>query len=284
MNQITIDKNCIRCGRCISVCPAGVFSKDAPTNALRVHHAERCIACGQCVAMCPPQALHHSAFPAESIRPFRQADCPSPEATMLLLKKRRSNRTFLQKPVPEDKLMHIAEAAHNAPTARNTQDVEFTIITSAEKLRQLCEFVTTTYQSALDKLNNPFIKPLLSKVRPELYNNVPVLQHVVDTYRKGDDCILRNAPTVILFHTKANGLFSSADANLAYQNASIMAESMEMAHFYLGYLCSAIKLKKGGLEQQLGIDGTVQAAMAIGYPRLTFTHYIDRGKPEVKIV
>lgn len=65
--------------------------------------------------------------------------------------------------------------------------------------------------------------------------------------------------------------------NLAYQNASLMAECLGVSQFYTGFVCSAIEQdKKGTLEKKLGIDGKIYAGMALGMPAFRYKNYIDR--------
>ena len=52
--------------------------------------------------------------------------------------------------------------------------------------------------------------------------------------------------------------------------------------FYIGFLCKAIQLAPGSLEKRLGIKGHIQAAMALGLPKIKFEKYIDRGTPQYK--
>ena len=71
--------------------------------------------------------------------------------------------------------------------------------------------------------------------------------------------------------------FGYQDANLAYQNASLMAECLGVSQFYTGFVCSAIEQdKKGTLEKKLGIDGKIYAGMALGMPAFRYKNYIDR--------
>ena len=49
--NIRIDPTaCIRCERCVRVCPAQLFARSAGDGAVGVHDPERCIVCGHCVA------------------------------------------------------------------------------------------------------------------------------------------------------------------------------------------------------------------------------------------
>ncbi len=280
--DIQIGAECIKCRKCERVCPAGIITYDEKNKSMDICRAERCIVCGQCAAACPVGTLKHSSFPEGSIKPFDKNDCPTAEQLMLLIKKRRSNRAFSTNEVADEDIDKIIEAAQYTPTARNSRDIGFVVIKDSDKLLELSEFTCSTFEKMTSRLENPFIKPVLSRIRPDFYKSVPVMKHVIKGFRKHNEGILRNATAAILIYTKDNGMFSNADANLAYQNASLMAESLGVNHFYTGYLCAALRLNKGTLEKKLGIEGTIQAGMAIGMPLFSFTNYIDRGKAAVK--
>lgn len=94
--------------------------------------------------------------------------------------------------------------------------------------------------------------------------------------------ILRNATALILIHTPGNSRFGCQDANLAYQNGSLMAESLGVSQFYTGFVCSAIHQdKQGKLAKILGIQGKIHAGMALGMPAFEFPNYIDKKDIEV---
>ena len=158
---------------------------------------------------------------------------------MLLCKARRSNRAFTAKPVPEETLDRILEAAHRAPTASNLQRVAFTLVTDPEKLHAISAFTVGVFASILRKLENPLLKPVLKRIAPQLYGYVPHFKRLISEFDKGNDLILRGATAVILIHTPSESRFGCQDANLAYQNGSLMAESLGVAQFYTGFVCSA---------------------------------------------
>ncbi len=56
-----------------------------------------------------------------------------------LIKKRRSVREFLNKPIARDCLERIVDAARFAPTARNVQPWEFVVVTEKEALKKIAE-------------------------------------------------------------------------------------------------------------------------------------------------
>jgi hypothetical protein len=100
---------------------------------------------------------------------------------------------------------------------------------------------------------------------------------------KGKDIgILRGATAVLLIHTPKSARWGCVDSNLAYQNASLMAESLGVAQFYTGFVLRATKVRRKKLEKMLGINGDIHAGMALGMPKFEYLNYIDRKDINVK--
>jgi len=274
-------ERCIKCNRCVRVCPAGIFVPDGITKEIKTVHIESCIGCGHCVAACPEDAVIHSLFPAKKVHTIDFTQIPTPEQMMLLCKSRRSNRAFTKKPVPEESMKMILEAAHRAPTGSNVQNVKFLVITDPDILRQIIEFTLGTFSGMIGKLKNPFIKPIVKMVMPDALRYIPVIEQIQEDYKNGGDGILRKATTVIFMYTPASSRMGVMDANLAYQNGSLMAECLGVSQFYTGFVLNAAKMKKGKLEKLLGIDGEIHAGMGLGMPAFRFPNYIDRKDIEV---
>lgn len=270
-------EKCIRCGRCVEICPSMVFGqreKKAEVNVVKPHN---CIVCGHCVGVCPAGAVMHSDFPVDKVHAFDYSNYPTAEQMLLLCRARRSNRAFSEQAVPDVALEQIIEAAHRAPTASNLQQVEFTLVTDPAYLRLITIFTLKVFEKVLCKLRNPLLRPLLKLVMPEVLRYEAVFERLLREDGLGNDLILRKAKAVIFIHTPRTSRFGCQDANLAYQNASLMAECLGVNEFYTGFVCSAIQQeKKGGLEKTLGIKGRIQAGMALGMPAFRFKNYIDR--------
>ena len=280
MTEMTLSINadtCIKCGKCAKVCPSKTIRQSSNDAFATVESAEDCICCGHCVAVCPTGSVVHSTFPAEKVHPIDYALYPSAEQMMLLCKARRSNRAYSKKVIPAETLDLILEAAHRAPTASNMQQVAFTLITDPERLHLINKFTMGVFSSALKKLSNPFLKLFLKHILPNTYKYLPMFNRMMQEYKNGNDPILRKATAVILIHTPRTSLFGSIDANLAYQNGSLMAETLGVSQFYMGFVCSAMKQEKHGtLEKLLGIDGKIHSAMALGIPVFRYPNYIDK--------
>ena len=270
-------ESCIRCGKCVRVCPSKIFTQPASGGEIGLQGIGSCIVCGHCVAVCPTGSVEHGDFPPQKVHPVDRELLPSPEQVMLLCKARRSNRAFTAKPVPEETLDRILEAAHRAPTASNLQRVAFTLVTDPEKLHAISAFTVGVFASILRKLENPLLKPVLKRIAPQLYGYVPHFKRLISEFDKGNDLILRGATAVILIHTPSERRFGCQDANLAYQNGSLMAESLGVAQFYTGFVCSAVEQDRNRrLAKMLGISGKIRAGMALGIPAFRYPNYIDR--------
>ncbi len=231
-------------------------------------HPQSCIECGHCVGVCPTFSIIHTVFPAEKVHPINPEELPAPEQVMLLIKSRRSNRAFSKKAISSEKLDLILEAAHRAPTASNMQQVAFTLITKPEEIKKILDLTIEIFVELGKLLSNPFIKPIMKPFLPEAYKYLPYLNKLKEEAAKGEDPILRNA--------------TALDANLAYQNGSLMAESLGVSQFYTGFLCMALQFdRKNRIPEYLGIKGKIHAGMGLGIPAFKFLNYIDRKEIQV---
>ena len=238
-----------------------------------------------CAAVCPTQAVNHSMFPPQKIHKIDYSIYPSPEQMELIIKGRRSNRAFNGESVPLELVNKILEAAHRAPTASNLQQVEFAYISNKEMLKSVSQYTLDVFSNMVKKLNNPVLKPVLKMAMPGAYKYADKFKIMREEFAKGNDLILRGATGLILIYTPKESRFGCDDSNLAYQNGSLMAESLGVSQFYTGFICTAINQDKNkSLNKTLGIDGEIHAGMAIGMPQFKYPNYIDKEELRVKMI
>lgn len=124
---------------------------------------------------------------------------------------------------------------------------------------------------------NPLLKPILKPLLPDVYKYVPLFERMKQDHAEGKDPILRHATSLILIHTPHSNRFGCEDSNLAYQNASLMAECLGVSQIYMGFVLTAIRQdRKATLAKEFGIDGKIHAIMALGMPAFRYPSYIDR--------
>jgi Nitroreductase len=277
MVKIEIDQSsCILCEKCTRICSPALFRKDNETKQIQVHDSEYCIQCGHCAAVCPTDSVIHSVFPYSTVHSFDPHELPTADSLELLIKARRSNRAFSSMAIPKEYLERILGAAHRAPTASNEQELSYTIVTDPEALHQISAFTLDVFSGIL-KLIKP-LKSILKLFIPDVTALIPEFEGMVTDFSKGKDWVLRDAKAVIFIHAPQSARFGRQDANLAYQNASLLAEALGVAHFYTGFVCIAndYDSRKKRLNKLLQIEGNIHAGMALGMPSFRFDKYIDR--------
>lgn len=264
---------CTRCGKCVKVCPSEIFFGK---EIVGIHNEDSCIKCGHCAAVCDFEAMEHELFPSDKVHKIDYSQMPTPEQVMLLTKMRRSMRIFSSKAIPMPQLNMILEAAHRAPTATNSQKISFTLVTDIEKIKSISRFTLDTFASVVRKIDNPLGRMIVKRLQPSMMRYLPLFKQMQERFEQGDDKILRGATAVILIHTPSWNRFGAEDANLAYQNGSLMAEALGIGQFYGGFVLTAARQRKGEMEKMLGIDGKICAVMALGVPKFRYANYIDR--------
>lgn len=274
--ELKIDaQSCTKCGKCIKICPNKIFYL-AGNKQVELQFTDTCISCGHCLCVCPTSSISHSHFPSDKIRSFNQLDYPSGKQLLTLMRGRRSNRSLTNKPIPQDALDMIVEAAYRAPTASNAQGLEFTLLTNPTKLKDVTLFTLDVFGSIIKMVDNVVIRPIVKTFAPTTYRYIPMFKKIREQFEHGDDLILRNSTALLIISAPKSSRFGAEDANLAYQNASLMAESLGLANIYMGFVLSATRQKAGKLEKSLGIDGKIHAVLALGIPSVQYHSYVDK--------
>lgn len=274
-----LEERCKRCGRCKLVCPAAVYQQEkgaAPTLA-KPHH---CIQCGHCVDVCKADAIQHSAFPIECIHRVQKDLIPSPESLMELMKSRRSNRTITQKPIPSAALADIMEAAYTAPTAENSRRVVVTLL-QGEAIQAVEDATMRFFLRLASVLMSPLLRPLTRLFLRSLYNEAAELYRFERRWKAGERPCTCNGTALIALSAPKGYAFGWQDCNLAYQNASLMAEVHGVSQIYMGLVQTACKFmgrKKTERLLHLPQNHSLFALMALGMPAFYYPKYTTHNR------
>lgn len=269
---------CIRCGKCQRVCPAfiPVIEQDAVPS---LRHPEVCIGCGHCVDVCPTGAYVHTDFPADSIHDINRNILPEPESLMELIRSRRSNRTIIATPIPQRSLDIIQEAARYAPTAQNSRQVHIHLITDDEALLKV-ETATINYFMSLARfMLLPPVKAIMRPFLRKLYDEVPALMAMNEQFKKGQRPCICNCTALLILSAPKGYSFGAQDCNLAYQNSSLMAESLGVSQIYMGFVQTAMFMM--GCKRAAKVLGIPKghkafAIMGLGIPAFKYAKYTTR--------
>ena len=278
--MVTISINpdtCKHDGICVEVCPDAVFVQADRESVPDPAHPDLCISCGQCVAVCPHDAITHSAFPEGSIRDIGTADKTSYGQLMELLQHRRSQRFFSGRPVKEEPIRQIIEAARYAPSALNAQSTKYLVIQDVVLLTAISENAGESLKAMIAGLRKNHSETELSQ--DHAFN---VILRKVSEVRDGRDLFLHSASALLVFYAEKHASMGGISANLAIQNAALAAETLGIGAFYPGFVLFALR-HDPKFKTMLGIpdDHEIHGCLALGYPHIAFKKWIERKPADV---
>ena len=246
-----------------------------------VRRAGNCIQCGHCVDVCEADALRHSAFGPGQIHFVRKELIPSPESLMELMRSRRSNRTITDKPIPDLAMADITEAAYTAPTSENSRKVLVTVLEGPDI--QAVEDTTMKFFLRLaGVLMSRPVRPLTKLLLRDLYNEAAELYRFERKWKAGLRPCTCNARALMVFSAPKKYDFGWQDCNMAYQNASLMAEAHGVSQIYMGLVQMAFRfISQRRTEQLLHLPSGHKpfALMALGMPAFYYPKYSDKPNP-----
>ena len=245
-----------------------------------------CVSCGHCVAVCEAHAIHHDNFPFGTIQPVQRECLPTSDQVRELFRCRRSIRAFLDKPVDRDLLTSIVDAARFAPSTNNEQSTEWLIVQDKALLKKIEKETHIYFQHVIDRLHNPLIRLLYAlSTRPEARSTLASLhdlQMVIKKENNATDFFLRNAPVLIISHSKKTLGSSDVDAHFALHNATLMIQTVGLGCFYAGYVVVACR-KNRHLQRLLSLPPghSIHGCLALGYPKISYENWIEKRPAQV---
>ncbi|MBF0485144.1 MAG: nitroreductase family protein [Candidatus Omnitrophica bacterium] len=261
--MITLDvdkKTCKGDGRCVEVCPIQILkmNKNDHIPEFLPGGGERCINCGHCFSFCPPGSIKLSTMSVSDTVPFNHSQLPNAEQVQLLLKARRSIRTYKDAPVAKESIEKLLDIARYAPSGINRQPVNWMVVMGKEKVHDLAGRVSTWMEQLLEA-KSPIAEALRFNIS-------------LEAWKKGEDRICRGAPCIVM----AYGL---KDDPMVPQSCTIAATYLELAAFGLGlgacwagYLNMAINMSDD-VRKFTGMSSRAAAGavMMIGHPKYRYS-------------
>lgn len=170
---------------------------------------------------------------------------------------RRSIRKFLDKPIPKQELLEILQSGLKAPSSKNSQPWNYTVVQDQAKAEMLQAFRQGLQRMANDPLLPPPFKPLISaaKQTANIMETAPVILLAVNPY--GKNVLGPLTPEEHLAEITQIQSISASMENILLAATEKGIGSLWICDIYFAYdeLC-----------QWLGTDGQLVAAIALGYP------------------
>jgi nitroreductase/ferredoxin len=280
-----ITEKCTGCGLCVEDCPAFVYEMmDTKASVVR---ADWCIGCGHCGAVCPEGAILHESSALGKGPSLGPGPAAAPKQLMLLLRERRSVRSYLGKPVPKKVLERIIEAGRYAPTGSNSQNVLYIVLTTPAEIDHLRGMVIAFYERIFKLIQGrlgAFVMRLFAgrRVVEYLQESIPKVEHVKEVMGQGADRLFYHAPAVMLIHAESWDTSSPFNCAAALYNCSLMAHTLGIGCCFNGFLQGAVNNNRR-IKKWLGIplDHRCFAAMTLGYQKTPYQRLVERDPAQV---
>ncbi len=288
-NIIDHDK-CIRCSRCVAICPVGHLDLIADKIQLVDDPVKSCILCGHCMSVCPTQAMRTGDFNYVEF-----IDLPDTLPTLadfeLLLKARRSTRRYTDKPVEKKDIEKILEITSTAPMGVPPSSVEIIVVNGKEKIQALFPSFHKGFKMWIGGMSSPIFKPIMGLMMGK-YNMrqmeteiIPLAKLILEGAIRGVDNLTYDAPAMLLFHSSKYAVSYRENCLIATTFAMIAVEGLGLGSCIVGMIPPVIDRDKK-LRGQLGIpkDNEVIGCLIVGHPKSTFNRTIPRKFKSVKWV
>ena len=280
-----IATDCSGCERCVAVCPSFVF--DMIRGKSEVVRGNWCIGCGHCGAVCPTGAILYAGIHFEMHAKKGTVPAISPEDLGLLLRERRSVRTYTLDPIPEEILKKVLDAGRYAPTGTNSQNVHYVVLTSPDRIEELRKMTIRFYDKIFSRARGWLGMLLFSliagrKTAQYLRDSLPKVEYANEQMKQGKDRLFYHAPVVILTHAESWDPCSSFNCSVALYHCSLMAHTLGLGCCFNGFLSNAVN-HAAKIKRWLGVppDHKCYSAMTLGFPNVEYLRVVHRDPPKV---
>ncbi|MDD5562004.1 MAG: nitroreductase family protein [Candidatus Omnitrophica bacterium] len=252
-------KTCKGDGKCVEICPIKILRMNEKEGVPEFipGGGDICINCGHCFAFCPPGSIELSTMdPKDSMR-LEHSKLPNAHQVELLLKGRRSIRTYKDEPLSKESIEKLLDCCRYAPSGINRQPVNWLVVNSKDKVHELSGSVINWMEGLLQAKS-----PLAESFR---------FDRLVESWKNCEDMICRSAPCIII-------AYGFKDDPLVPQSCTISATYLELSAFgfglgacWAGYVNMALNMSDDA-RKVVGLSGRAAAgaAMMVGHPKYRY--------------
>lgn len=286
MSWVSISRDdCTGCGLCVERC-VRCFS-DRGDEITVLADETNCNLCGHCVALCPTMAITHRKMDMDNFLEIGKDVDFDTDMFIQFVRKRRSHRSFKEKPIPRAVLDKLVDVCRYAPTGSNVQNVELLIIQDRAKIKKLSDLTMESFQKAFG-----IIERRVMALRAEGKEIPGDLQYSYDTLMARDqmqeareaglDTVFHNAPAVLIFHSPAATSAPKDNGVIASTTVTLTAMTMGLESTYIGVFEAASTYRP--IIEELGLPAghKVFSVLIMGYPSLKYLRSVDRKPIKVR--
>jgi ferredoxin len=281
-----IDEKCTGCGLCVSVCKDFSLLLENGKVKLSETPVFGCIGCGHCMAICPSGAIEVSG---REISPSDLFHLPSKESAadyeslLSLLMRRRSIREFTSKPVSQEMIQKILDAATTAPMGLPPSDINVLVINGQDRVRAFAHDFCSYLKGMkwfVSKWFLALMRPFWGKANNEMFKGFvkPVFDVYIGSMEKGENVVTYDAPLAMYFY--GSPYTDPADPIVAATYAMLTGESLGLGTCMLGAIHPLIQngSKAKTFRDKYGIKFKSREGLIVifGHPQVKYQKGIRR--------
>lgn len=294
------DEKCTGCGNCLKGCPCNCL--EIVDGKARQIESMACMSCSACVAHCEKDAIRMEGFyhvekgfwktvllhPDDGypiIPEVEGVEGLTPVEEVIY--KRRSNRIFSSKPVPDELVRRVVEAGRFAPSHGNCQPWSFIIVNDREEMDKIADMMDPLFRN----LTNLFFSGREKAWVRGLMSALSILAPRMADHRAmtGGKAILKpedvflGAPCLIVLLGDKRGINNmSLDIGICGQNMVLAAHSLGLVTCWLGFVAVAAKMVPR-LKKYFDIKWPYVpvSGIVLGYPRVNADSMVKRDYPRI---
>ena len=263
---------CIKCGQCVSDCPARIISMEDGLPFITEEKEALCYKCQHCFSVCPTASISILGYDPENSLPLT-GKLPDSAQMELLIKGRRAVRQYKPENLEPETMKQLLDVACYAPTGRNTRQVRFTVVDDRVKLTEI-----------RDEMMAKLVKISRETGFPEgmeFFSN-----YVKQWEDEGTDFIFRGAPHFIIVSAPQNIVTPVEDCLIALTTFELYAQTLGVGTVWDGLAKWIISELLPEVKIRLGIpeDHVIGYAMAFGKPAVKYSRTAQHEPAGVHLV
>ncbi len=276
---------------CVNVCPENVLETANHKASTVDGREDACIMCGQCVAVCPTGALQMPKLPPDLFQELPELPFGYHEF-FDFLRVRRSVRTFKKRPVEQELVEKILQAASTAPMGFPPHSTEVLVIEQRDELDFLLKEVIKDYAFMVKGISNPLGRALI-RLSAGAEDYLVLKDYILDVAkyaneaydRDGTDKYMYKAPLLMLFHGNRRAMAYVENAHLVCHHAMLAAVSLGLGSTIIGLVPPIVDHSKV-LRKRYRIpkENKVITSLILGYPKYKYRRSIQRDLAGVRTI
>ncbi len=265
-------EKCTNCKKCVTDCPVLIINGKTEFPEIKEGKEQNCLKCQHCLAVCPEGAISiWGKSPENSIG--NTALTANTTELANLMKLRRSTRRFAKVELKKELIHDLLVKASYAPTAKNENAVQMTVVDTKEQMLKLREL---TYEGIKKVKEAGELKD-----EHQHFGNFQKLWE-----EKKIDVLFRNAPHILIVSNPKSGTLPVVDATITLTYFDLLANSQGIATLWDGFATTVVDEVAPALQAQFGIpeDHEVVMVLAFGKPGVKYARAIQNETPNIKVI